>query len=416
MYLCTVIKNESDMKQIKDMKIGQTATIGKTKNPKLKGKLLQGGTVSLFLEFNFGQKRTKSALGLTLFQKPQNPIEKQQNKDTLELAERIAFERGQEMLEKERGYRVPRRRKLNYLDLLDDFVKGCRDTLRSHDSMARMQRYFLDFLNKTDEYRAYYIAGSLNPLAIDSDMIEAFCEYLNGRCKGEGALTIFKRFKTAFRRIASKSGLDMQKPFIRKDGKRITITIDDTVITKDVLTIEEMKKLKTTHFEGENEDVRKGFLFSLHTGMRYVDVSALTFGSVDYDNAVVTFNQQKTIGHSKHSWVTVPLTKDILDMVGRGEKEQKVFNLPTNATCNKYLEQWTAAAGIEKHITWHCARHTVGTLLAGITAEKGMSQQVIMETLGHSTMRMTERYIKVVDRQKREALSALSALTDGGGD
>ena len=408
------------MKQFKDLKIGQSATVGNCKNPKLKGKCLAAGKVSLYLEYNFGQKRTKSALGLTLFQKPNNPIEKQQNKDTLELAERIAFERGQEMLKQERGYRVPRRRRLNFLALLGEFVEGCRDTLRSPDNMKRMQRYFLDFLDKTDEYKAYYKAGSLDPLAIDCDMIETFCEYLKSRCKGEGALTIYKRFKTAFRRIAYKNGFNAETPFITKAGKRITITVDDSVIAKDVLNAAELGMLARTHFKGENEEVRKAFLFSLHTGMRYVDVCSLTFGNIDYSNAVVTFNQMKTTGNSKHSWVTVPLSDDILALIGRGEKEEKVFRLPTNKTCNKYLEQWTAAAGIEKHITWHCARHTVGTLLATIAAEKGLSQQVIMDTLGHTSMRMTERYIRVVDRQKREAIEALSALSatkeDGAGE
>ena len=59
-------------------------------------------------------------------------------------------------------------------------------------------------------------------------------------------------------------------------------------------------------------------------------------------------------------------------------------------------------------------------MLATIAAEKGLSQQVIMDTLGHTSMRMTERYIRVVDRQKREAIEALSALSatkeDGAGE
>lgn len=394
------------MRQVKELRIGQTVTLGSSKNPKLKGKLLQGGMVSLYLEYNYGTKRQKCALGLSIFQRPGNPIEKQQNKDNLELAERLAYERGQEMLKRERGYRTPRRQRLNFLALLEDFVNGC--TLKSPGNMVLMRRYFLDFLSKTKEYQACYRSMNLNPMQVDSDMIEAFCEYLQGRCKGEGALTIYKRFKTAFRRIAFQHDFPADKPFFDKSGKRITITVDDAIITKDVLTAAEVRTMMKTHFEGENVEVRNAFIFSLHTGMRFVDVAALTFGCIDYDNNVVTFNQRKTEGHSKHSWVTIPLADAILDMIGRGEKNDKVFRLPTSPTCNRYLRMWTEAAGIDKHITWHSARHTVGTLLAGEVSEKGLAQQVIMETLGHCSMRMTERYIRVVDKQKRAAIEALS--------
>jgi len=89
-------------------------------NPKLMGRALSDGRDSLYLEFYFGKvevtskngttyqknERKNEILGLYLWQAPRTPLERQQNKETLEIAKRIRFERGQELLERAEGYRL----------------------------------------------------------------------------------------------------------------------------------------------------------------------------------------------------------------------------------------------------------------------------------------------------------------------
>lgn len=75
-----------------------------TDNPKLEAKVLKDGRHSLYLDFYYGYRpgsgspdiryRKRESLGLYLYDPPRTPSEKRQNAETLELAKRIRFERG----------------------------------------------------------------------------------------------------------------------------------------------------------------------------------------------------------------------------------------------------------------------------------------------------------------------------------
>lgn len=62
--------------------------------------------------------RRKENLQLYLIAKPRTPVERQQNKEALELAAKICAEREQEFKESMLGYRLKKDRNINFLDLL----------------------------------------------------------------------------------------------------------------------------------------------------------------------------------------------------------------------------------------------------------------------------------------------------------
>lgn len=94
-------------------------------------------------------------------------------------------------------------------------------------------------------------------------------------------------------------------------------------------------------------------------------------------------------------------------------KNDLVFSLPSHTMCLKALRRWTNRAGIDKHITWHCARHSFGTNMAATAAQKGFSVRVVQEMMGHSSLKYTERYTRVVDEQKKAAMAELSRMMEG---
>ena len=139
----------------------------------------------------------------------------------------------------------------------------------------------------------------------------------------------------------------------------------------------------------------------------------LTYGNIDEANKVLTFEQNKTKGHSSHSKVTIHLSDAMMALIGKIPKRKKdalVFNLPSYEACLKALGRWVKRAEIDKHISWHCARHTYGTNLAQVAADKGYSIRLVQENMGHSSLRYTERYTRVIDKQKKDAQEALSNL------
>lgn len=375
-----------------------------TDNPKLGAKVLSDGRESLFLDFYLGYSMAVSSktgkeykrvnnkrefLSLYLWQAPRTPLERQQNKETLDLAKKIRYERGQELLENQEGYRIGKQKKedVNYLDFMADYHASY--TKKDANQIHRARTVFIDFLiDPKGKLLPEKIAGSMTkeeketirksnakkeaererkahglvvrPQHLTKDLMKAFTEYLINRFTGEGAHTVYGRFKKMI--LAA-----LDKDIIAQNPCRgVSIKKDDGQLKKEILSQEEIVLLANTHYEKENPDIHRAFIFCLYCGLRWCDVKDLTYANVDYSNKLLKFEQSKTKAHSAASGVVIPLNDGLLALIGQpkdGNRNQIIFPLPSHTMCLKALRHWVARAGIEKHITWHCARHSCGTNL-----------------------------------------------------
>lgn len=389
----------------------------KTKdNPKLQEKLLADGRKSLYLEYYLGRQqwtdeetgkikvkhdRRKESLNLYLISKPRTPIEKQTNEETLTLANKIRFEREQQMKEDRAGYRLKSNKKINVFDFMqsyhDSYTKGDKRMIK-----AAIKR-FKDFIDI--EYPIY--KNSIAPEQLNKDMMLKFVEYLQSISKGEGALTHYKRFKKIIK-------YGVEHDVIRKNPcNGVVCKGDEGALVKDVLSLEEMEQLQNAKYDQQNPNVRRAFIFCLYTGIRFCDVKDLMYNDVDYSNRLLTFNQKKTQGHSSKSWVTIPLNDGLLSLIGNqptNEKGEKIntliFNLPSQSMCLRSLRYWVRLAGIDKHITWHCARHSFAVNILN----NGANIKTVASLLGHSGLQHTEKYTRAVDSLKQAAIDSLPEI------
>ena len=386
-----------------------------TDNPKLGAKVLSDGRESLFLDFYLGfdiaissktgreYKRVNNKrefLSLYLWQAPRTPMERQQNKETLEIAKRIRFERGQQLLEDSEGYRLKKDQNINFLDWMLNYYESYTKADKRH--IKRAYTVFIDFLNATPEYVKY--AKRIKPQQLTKEMMVVFTEYLQHRFKGEGAHTLYARFKKVIKAA-------VEADVIRKNPtSTVSIKIDNGALKKEILSMEEIERLITTHYSGENVNIRRAFIFCLYCGLRWCDVKELTFGNVDYSNRLLKFEQAKTKGHSSASSVIIPLNDGLLSLIGQpstdGNREEVIFPLPSHNMCLKALRHWTARAGIEKHITWHCARHSFAVNILN----NGANIKTVASLLGHSGLKHTEKYTRAVDSLKEAAINSLPEL------
>lgn len=386
-----------------------------TDNPKIFAKLTADGRESLHLEYYFGHKevvdeetgqvvvkkdRRKESLKLYLWQAPRTPQERQQNRDTLELAQKIRLEKAQELLEMEEGYRLRKDRNINFLDYFQTYIDNY--TKKDIRMIVMALNRFKDFLKSKPEYKRFTYC--IKPEQIKKDMMVQFAEYLQTRSRGEGAKSCFQRFKKVI-------NYALEHDVIRKNPcTGITIKVDDQILRKDVLSPDEMEKLFATHDPKQSNVIRRAFIFCLYCGLRYCDVKDLTFANIDYSNKLLKFEQNKTKGHSANSGVVIPLTDEILNLVGEpAENETKdnlIFKLPSHTMCVKSVQRWVDRAKINKHITWHCARHSFAlNILNG-----GANIKTLGSLLGHSGLKHTEKYVRAVDSLKTEAINSLPKL------
>ena len=403
----------------------------KTKdNPRLEQRVLSDGQISLYLEYYLGRQsepvlddmgepvlyqsgkmagtpkykvrhiRRKENLNLYLIANPKTPFDKNQNKETLQLAKKIRFEREQELLEKQDGYRLKKDRQIDFMEYfqtyIDNYTKKDVRMLR-----IALQR-FKDFLNDTPEYTRF--AKGIKPEQMDKDMMIAFTEYLQSRSKGEGAKSIYQRFKKVIK-YAIEHDVMTKNPC-----NGVSIKIDDQILRKDVLSLDEEKALINTHYAGENPNIRRAFILCLHCGLRFCDVKDLTFANVDYSNKLLKFEQNKTKGHSANSGVIIPLNDGLLKLIGEPTDEQGkdslIFPLPSYEMCSKAVKRWVKRAGIEKHISWHCARHSFAVNILN----EGANIKTVASLLGHSGLKHTEKYTRAVDELKQKAINSLPEL------
>ncbi|MPN04354.1 Tyrosine recombinase XerC [bioreactor metagenome] len=226
-------------------------------------------------------------------------------------------------------------------------------------------------------------------------------EYLESRSTGEGALTFYKRFKKVIK-YAVEHNVITKNPCTG-----VVCKVDENALTKDILSVEEMKKLINTKYPEQNPETRRAFIFTLYTGIRFCDLIELKFSNVDYSNKILKFNQAKTKGKSSTSWVNIPLNGTLLSLIGeKPENEDYIFHLPSQTMCLKTLRHWVKRAGIDKHITWHGGRHSFAVNILN----NGANIKTVASLLGHSGLKHTEKYTRAVDSLKEAAINSLPKL------
>ena len=405
------------MAQKKEIRSDSTYIISQdtTDNPKLGAKVLSDGRESLFLDYYFGYQkvfsdklgkevmrkdRKREFLKLYLWQAPRTPMERQNNKETLELAKKIRFERGQQLLEDVEGYRLKKNREINFLDYFQNYIE--KYTKKDYRMVEVALHRFKDFLNETPEYNKF--AKKIKPEQITKDMVEAYTEYLQSRSVGEGAKSIYARFKKVVK-YAIEHDVMIKNPCMG-----VVIKVDEQQLKKDVLSLEEIQLLVKTHYENENPNIRRAFVFCLYSGLRFSDVKDLTFVNVDYSNKLLKFEQNKTKGHSASSGVVIPLNDDLLRLIGNPEtpndRDENIFKLPTYESCSKSLKRWVKRSGINKKISWHCARHSFAVNILN----NGANIKTVASLLGHSGLKHTEKYTRAIDSLKQDAINSLPKL------
>ncbi|BFK47627.1 tyrosine-type recombinase/integrase [Alistipes sp. i18-0019-D1] len=175
---------------------------------------------------------------------------------------------------------------------------------------------------------------------------------------------------------------------------------------REYMTIEELRALIATPMK--NETVKQAYLFSCFCGLRISDIIGLKWGNVYVDNG--QYRLEVVMQKTKEP-IYLPLSPEALRwMPERGEKraEDAVFDLPSVTHVNILLKPWAKAAGIDKRFSFHTARHTFATMMLTLGADLYTTSKL----LGHTDIKMTQVYAKIINRKKDEAVNLVNGLFD----
>ncbi len=278
------------------------------------------------------------------------------------------------------------------------FIDAHLVILRQHGSQANLDHYGRMF----ETLKEYLGVSSFAFSDISARMCNGYRDYLlnlncAGNKKGKISQNTASSYYAVFKAILKKAFVE---GYLTSDISARLESIPSIEGHREHLSIEEVNMLANT--ECDNPVIKRAALFSILTGLRHVDIKRLQWKNVviDGDHYAVRLRQQKT-----KEIVDMPISEQAFHLCGeRGEEDAYIFDgLPDPSWINRPVSIWVKKAGITKHITFHCFRHTYATLqLIG-----GTDVYTVSKMLGHTNVRTTQIYAHVVDEKKKKAAETI---------
>jgi site-specific recombinase XerD len=182
-------------------------------------------------------------------------------------------------------------------------------------------------------------------------------------------------------------------------------------VDRESLSEEELETVKEKEFALDRlERVRDMFVFSCYTGLAYIDLMRLRTDDINIgiDGEHWIFIRRK----KSHKPVKVPLLPEAMAILKKYQNEERtktfgtVFPLISNQKMNDYLKEMAEKCDITKNLTFHLARHTFATT---VTLTNGVPIETVSKMLGHSSLRTTQIYAKVIESKISEDMTNLRA-------
>lgn len=369
-------------------------TMLECKTVTLRTRPLKNGMLSYYLDYYPGYRDQETmktirheGLNIYIYANPKNERERNFNATMSEKAEAIRCRRFESIVNDR--YDFFDRHKLKA-----DFLEYYRRQLRKHDQ--KWEFVYHHFYN--------FVHGKCTFEEIDIDLCNKFREYLlnakqlrrDGRISKNSASGYWSTFrgllKILYRNQLIKTNIN---DFLDK------IETEDT--PKDYLSVEELYKLAETPCK--KPILKTASLFSCLTSLRISDILSLQW------NEIVDFAAGgkcvHTITQKTKTEDIIPISDEALQLIGYSpEKTGLVFKGLKRSWTQHPMKEWIREAGITKNITFHSYRRTYATLQGAA----GTDIRTIQSNMAHKSITTTQRYMKVVDSNKREASNRISLI------
>ena len=331
--------------------------VQKVKEPvRIRKRKLANGNMSLYLDVYVKGVRKVESLGLYLVPE-QTPIDKQQNAHAMQVAGKIKAERILAL--QNHGVRQWNKVKRSCITLIDFLKEYEQERFGFSASTLKGRR---DLRLKVETYLNETCQPDIVLANADADFCRGFIAFLryaknnvrkDGSTISNGAAHHHQAVLNGALNKAVREGILASNPLKSLASKE---KYQPSESIREYLTLEELKAAMAAPCP--REDVKRAFLFSCFTGLRLSDVRSLTWGKM-------------------------------------------IFTLPAGASnIERNLTIWMRNAKIDKHITYHCSRHSFATMMLTLGADIYTTSKL----LGHANVNTTSIYAKIVDQKKIETV------------
>lgn len=260
----------------------------------------------------------------------------------------------------------------------------------------------------------------------DQYYVEVFKAFFKRKTFAEISSMLIEKFKSERRKTPTKAGnprkpasinreleclssiflMAMRKPhrFISENPCREVTKLKEENQRNRYLAADEEERLLAACV-GDRAHLRRIIILAFNTGMRRGEILSLKWSQVDFQRNFIHLIRTKS-GKQREVPINSIVREELRALQLKGEGEF-VFASPMTGRaftdCKRSFTKARELAGVDD-LHFHDLRHTTATRMA----ETGAEPSTIKDILGHSDIRMTDRYTHAVTARKQVALERIA--------
>lgn len=284
----------------------------------------------------------------------------------------------------------------------------CRELIGKDYALITVRRYESCKRYLAELIRLKYDKEDLPLSEVNGELVRAFEFYLKTEKSCQQNTVI--RYMKCLKKITN---LALTNEWIPKDPF-IGIKFHEKEVIREFLTMDELLIIYHKNFSLERIIVvRDVFIFAAFTGLAFIDVQQLAPEHIVQDNNSnywIRKPRQKTKNMCNIPLLDIPL--EILRKYADHpacQKRNRLLPVPCNQKMNSYLKEIADLCMIKKNLTTHTARHSYAT---SVCLANGVSIENVAKMLGHSNIKMTQHYARVLDSSiLKDMMNVKSAIS-----
>ena len=323
-------------------------------------------------------KRERKSMGISYDLKPTTLFAKRERKETLALAEKILFQREKEFQSNKAGLGKSYLAETNFFEFIENHLNNTKMSLNNRNGYENV-------VSKLKAHRGSYIIIN----QVDYDYCKGFAQFLITGLKKDGNSLSSSTINSYFKKLTIICKELVQKGILTENpalGVKLPKSIHKR---KEVLSKEEIRAIIET--DCRLDTLKNYFIFSCFTGLDNATCQKLFWRDYVIQDGV----HKLLIKRGKNQKIYgFPISKDAIDWLSKLERkadDDKIFiGLTYGGHQNNLLLFWLKDAGINKHITPHCARHSFCYHFYKATKDLF----TVMNVMAHKDVSTTQRYLR----------------------
>lgn len=294
-------------------------------------------------------------------------------------------------------------KKMTIVDVFKDHNQQMKDLIGKSFSKGTLERYETSLRHTVSFMKWKYNVSDMDVREINPAFISNYEFWLRTvrKCANNSAVKYLKNFQKIINICLANDWMD-KNPYSNFKSKL-------TPVVPDFLTESQLETIENKVFKTDRLSlVRDIFLFSCFTGLAYIDIQNLSRDAVSIGiDGGKWIKMKRTKTKVEASIPILPIAENILNKYSNHPKcfnENRLLPILSNQKMNEYLKEISALCELEIDLTFHTVRHTFATT---VTLNNGVPLETVSKMLGHTNVRMTQHYAKILDKKISEDMSIL---------